>query len=202
VAKGHLAARPWRAVLIGTLVALAGCGAVLASLANRGLSAREDPTAAEVFAARSFRRLATPRAVRDARNPVPFSVPTLTAGRAHFADHCASCHANDGSGNTEMGRGLYPKAPDMRLPGTQSLTDGELFSIIRNGIRLSGMPAWGLGTPGDDLGAWHLVHFIRHLPRITAEELAEMRRLNPRSSAEIAREREVERFLDGKEGRP
>ena len=197
MARERLSSRPWRAVFIGILVALAGCGAFLAWLANRGLSAREEPTAVEAFAARSFRRLATPRAMRDARNPVPLSLPALTAGRAHFADHCASCHANDGSGNTEIGRGLYPKAPDMRLPATQSLTDGELFSIIRNGIRLTGMPAWGSGTSEDDLGTWRLVHFIRQLPRVTAEELTEMRRLNPRSSAEIEREREVERFLAG-----
>jgi mono/diheme cytochrome c family protein len=186
-----------RALFIGILVALAGCGALLAWMANRGLSARDEPTAAEEFAARSFRRLAAPRAVRNLQNPIPQSQEALAAGREHFADHCASCHANDGSGNTAIGRGLYPKAPDMRLQATQSLMDGELFSIIRNGIRLTGMPAWGSGTPEDDLATWKLVHFIRHLPRITAEELAEMRRLNPRSPEEIRREQEIEQFLAG-----
>ena len=62
----------------------------------------------------------------------------IAEGRDHFADHCATCHANDGSGNTEMGRGLYPKAPDMRLPATQNLSDAELFYIIENGVRLTG----------------------------------------------------------------
>lgn len=195
--RGRPASWACRALVIGNLVALAACGTLLAWLTNRGLSAREQPSAVEELAARSFRRLATPRAVRDLRNPVPSSPQVLAAGRAHFADHCASCHANDGSGNTEVGRGLYPKAPDMRLAATQSLTDGELFSIIRNGIRLAGMPAWGSGTPEDDLGTWGLVHFIRHLPRISEEELDEMRQLNPRSPAEIEKEREIERFLAG-----
>ena len=199
--RGRPASWACRALVIGNLVALAACGTLLVWLANRGLSAREEPSAVEAFAARSFRRLATPSALRDARNPVAASPQVLAAGRAHFADHCASCHANDGSGNTEVGRGLYPKAPDMRLAATQSLTDGELFSIIRNGIRLTGMPAWGSGTPGDDLGTWHLVHFIRHLPLVTAEELDEMRQLNPRSPAEIDKERAIERFLAG-EGSP
>ena len=199
--RGRPASWACRALVIGNLVALAACGTLLAWLTNRGLSAREQPSAVEELAARSFRRLATPRAVRDLRNPVPSSPQVLAAGRAHFADHCASCHANDGSGNTEVGRGLYPKAPDMRLAATQSLTDGELFSIIRNGIRLAGMPAWGSGTPEDDLGTWGLVHFIRHLPRISEEELDEMRQLNPRSPAEIEKEREIERFLAG-EGSP
>jgi hypothetical protein len=62
------------------------------------------------------------------------------------------------------------------------------------------MPAWGSGTPGDDLGTWHLVHFIRYLPRVTAEDLAEMRRLNPRSLVEIEKEKAVERFLAGEGG--
>ncbi len=199
--RGRLASWACRALVIGNIVALAACGTLLAWLANRGLSAREEPSAVEAIAARKFRRLATPRAERDRRNPVAPSPQVLAAGRAHFADHCASCHANDGSGNTEIGRGLYPKAPDMRLAATQSLTDGELFSIIRNGIRLTGMPAWGSGTPGDDLGTWHLVHFIRHLPRVTEEELSEMRQLNPRSPAEIEKEHEIERFLAG-EGSP
>ncbi len=42
-----------------------------------------------------------------------------------------------------MGRNMYPPAPDMRLAETQQMTDGELFYIIQNGVRLTGMPAWG-----------------------------------------------------------
>ena len=68
----------------------------------------------------------------------------MTDARAHFADHCAICHANDGSGDTPIGRALWPKAPDMRLRETQDLSDGELFWIIENGIRFTGMPALGL----------------------------------------------------------
>jgi mono/diheme cytochrome c family protein len=116
---------------------------------------------------------------------------------AHYADHCAACHANDGSGETEIGRGLYPKAPDMRLPATQSLTDGELFYIIENGVRLTGMPAWSTGHDDGAEATWHLVHFIRELPRLTPEKIDEMKRLNPRSPAEIQQEIEEEKFLHG-----
>ena len=100
---------------------------------------------------------------------------------AHFADHCAFCHANDGSGSSEIGRGLYPKPPDMRAAATQGLTDGELFYIIENGVRFTGMPAFGTGkedAAGEKL-AWQLVLFIRHLPRITDEEISRMKQLNP-----------------------
>ena len=70
--------------------------------------------------------------LRDARNPFVTS-PKLPArnARIHFADHCAVCHANNGSGDTEIGRNLYPKAPDMRLSGTQDMTDGEIYYAIQ-----------------------------------------------------------------------
>ena len=107
------------------------------------------------------------------------------------------CHANDGSGDTAMGRSLYPRAPDMRGARTQSLTDGELFSIIEGGIRLTGMPGWGTGTPESERESWGLVHFIRRLPRLTPEEIERMEALNPKSSAEWREEEEARRFLDG-----
>ncbi len=86
--------RTCRALLVGVFVALAVCGALLAWLAHRGLSAREEPSALEAWAARSSRQLATPEPVRDARNPVLVSAQVLAQGRAHFADHCATCHAS------------------------------------------------------------------------------------------------------------
>src|SRR5579872_2742011 len=111
--------------------------------AAEGFSARQQPTAVEAALARRMRLLAIPRAAREMANPMPLTAELLTQARHHFADHCAQCHANDGSGNTEMGKNLYPKAPDMRRAATQSLSDGELYFIIHNGIRISGMPAWG-----------------------------------------------------------
>ena len=128
---------------------------------------------------------------------VPASPGALNAGLEHFADHCATCHANNGSGDTEMGHGLYPRAPDMRLPATQSLTDGELFYIIENGVRLTGMPAWGTGAPDGEMESWQLVHFIRQLPRLTQEEIDRMNNLNPKSPAEFSQDEEARRFLAG-----
>jgi len=84
----------------------------------------------------------------------------------------------------------------MRLAATQNLTDGELYYIIRNGIRLTGMPAWGDPNLQEDDGSWQLVLFIRHLPQITPEELREMERLNPKSEAQRAADEEAERFLN------
>lgn len=178
-------------------VGAAAGGYSLASMLRRGLSARDEPSAAEAAAARAFRSWTTPRVMRRATNPIPETPEGLARARAHFADHCALCHANDGSGRTPVGQRLYPRAPDMRLERTQALSDGEIFSIIRNGVRLTGMPAWGAGTPKEDVETWELVRFVRHLPRLTPPEIAAMSALNPKSPAEIEKERDVERFLSG-----
>jgi mono/diheme cytochrome c family protein len=181
-----------------TGAAVAGGGAFVI-LVRRGLSARDEPTAMEVWIARATRRLATPRGVRAARNPMPRTPEVLARARAHFADHCAFCHGNDGRGQTTVGQNLYPKAPDMWLPQTQSLSDGELFYIIENGVRLTGMPAWGERGAHDQAPSWELVHFIRYLPMITPAELQEMKALNPRSRKEFEEEEEVRRFLEGRD---
>ena len=83
---------------------------------------------------------------------------------------------NNGSGDTEMRKHMYPHAPDMRQEGTQNLTDGVLFYIIQNGIRLSGMPSWGSRKSRDEGDSWKLVRLIRHLPNLTIEEEREILR--------------------------
>lgn len=183
------------AVVLALVAALGGAAWII----THGVSARDAPTAMEVTIARAMRHLAVPRADRDRRSPLPASPEALQAGLEHFADHCASCHANNGSGDTPIGRNLYPKAPDMRLAATQNLSDGELFWIIEHGVRLTGMPAWGNGSPEGELLTWQLVQFIRHLPRITEAELQRMEELNPRSPQEIREEDEMQRFLEGGE---
>ena len=186
---------------IALAVALAAAAA-LWYLRTTGLSARSTPSSLEAEVARRVRAWAIPADARERRNPIAPSDEALASGRAHFADHCASCHANDGSGNTEMGRNLFPKSPDMRQAATQQLTDGELFWIIENGIRFTGMPGWSTGTSEGEAATWHLVHFIRHLPNLTAAEIEEMEGMNPRPPAEIRRDIEAERFLAGEEPAP
>jgi mono/diheme cytochrome c family protein len=162
-----------------------------------GLKAAPQPLAFEAAVARQVRRLAISGDDARRTNPVAFTPGVLTDALAHYADHCASCHGNDGSGNTELGRGLFPKAPDMRLPATQQLTDGELFFIIEHGIRFTGMPAWSTGTAAGETASWQLVYAIRHLPRLTAAEMSRMQELTPRSPDAIRQEIEEETFLTG-----
>lgn len=193
-----------RFLCIGALAALAlvllALGAGTAVALRGGISARVEPSELEASLARRARGWVIPRDARSTANPIPASPQVLADARAHFADHCASCHGNDGRGGTELGRNLYPRAPDMRARATQDLTDGELFWIIENGIRFTGMPGWGgAGKPEE---SWKLVHFIRHLPRLAQEELEEMERMNPRSAEEWEELRADEEFLEGKAPAP
>jgi mono/diheme cytochrome c family protein len=155
-----------------------------------------------VTLARSARHLLVPSAARARPNPVRLDDGVLERSRAHFADHCATCHGNDGHGETPYGRSLYPRAPDLTAPGTQGLSDGELFYLIENGVRFSGMPAFATAMPEGERESWELVHFIRHLPRISREELSAMAQLNPVSRSELERELQIEKFLAGEDAVP
>ncbi|MGH9875937.1 MAG: c-type cytochrome, partial [Pyrinomonadaceae bacterium] len=83
-----------------------------------GFSAKMEPHPIEVFLARKIRHLAIPIEKRNAQNPIPLSPDLMKESLAHFADHCATCHANNGSGQTPIGKNVYPKAPDLRLADT------------------------------------------------------------------------------------
>jgi mono/diheme cytochrome c family protein len=181
---------------LSTVALLLLAGGVLL-IGTHGLSAREQPGTLEQWVARQARSLAVPKNARTRENPVPDSPQVQADARAHWADHCAVCHANNGSGDVEMGKHMYPPAPDMRQPETQQMTDGELFFIIQNGIRMTGMPAWGSGSQQDEQDSWKLVRFIRHLPQLTAEEEQEMQALNPKSPDELKEEQEERDFLNG-----
>jgi mono/diheme cytochrome c family protein len=180
-----------------SLLVIQMLAAVVALTRARGFSAREEPTGIERSIARRARSAALPAGARERANPVAKTAEVLAEARAHWADHCASCHANDGSGDTAMGKHMYPPAPDMRKAATQDLSDGELFYIIQNGVRLTGMPSWGGGSDQAGEESWKLVHFIRRLPELTIEERRQMEKLNPKGPEERKEEEEEERFLNG-----
>jgi mono/diheme cytochrome c family protein len=161
-------------VVLGTIVLVLSAALAYRYVQRHGFGANVAPGRVETFLARKARSLATTGEVRRRVNPLQPDELAIAEGRDHFADHCAVCHGNDGSGRTQFGSRMYPPAPDMRAPETQGLTDGELFSIVRNGIRFTGMPAFG----GEDEENWKLVLFIRRLPQISARELELMRDIN------------------------
>lgn len=139
-----------------------------------GLSARAQPSRLEASIARSLRNLATPANAKEQKNPYADKPGSWRLAAEHFQDHCAICHGPDGRGRSPIGQSLFPKAPDMTQSATEQLSDGEIFHVIQNGVRYTGMPAWAAEHSPDE--TWQLVSFIRHIPRLTPEELEEITR--------------------------
>lgn len=160
--------RRWLWSLLGTaiLAAIAYAGVSV----SRGLSTAAEPSGIEKLIARTARNFAIPKKARLEANPFEPTADILKEGRESFVARCAICHAPDGSGQTEVGRNLYPKVPDLRLLQTQNLTDGQIRYIIRNGVRLTGMPGWARPHDEQSDKSWKLVLFIRSLRPLTAEE--------------------------------
>ena len=162
--------RAWKAFLLLCGVALISIVVYGARLIWRGFSTADDPSYLEKVVARAARNLAIPRKARSEANPWNASPGILQDARESFLARCALCHGPDGSGQTGIGRNLYPRVPDLRLPQTQNLTDGQIRYIIRNGVRLTGMPGWAKPHDEQSDDSWKLVLFIRSLCQLTEEE--------------------------------
>ncbi|HET9407701.1 MAG TPA: c-type cytochrome [Candidatus Sulfotelmatobacter sp.] len=161
-----------RRSIFAILVVLIAVGIYAIRIVRHGFNANDEPSYVERIVARAIRNLSIPVSARRAQNPWKSTPENLTAGREAFLARCAMCHGFDGSGVTQVGRGMYPKPPDLRAQQTQQLTDGQIHYILRNGVRLTGMPAWGPHTEPDD-ESWKIVLFIRDLRQPRATEAAE-----------------------------
>jgi mono/diheme cytochrome c family protein len=104
-------------------------------------------------------------------NPLPASEQNLKTGQREFGEHCAVCHGTDGSAHDLLGADFYP--PVARLQkGAPGWSDGELFFIIDNGIRYTGMP--GFGAHHRAATIWRIILWVRHLPHLSAAEKAQI----------------------------
>jgi mono/diheme cytochrome c family protein len=112
----------------------------------------------------------------EAREVGPAAPPGLDdparipMGTEHFAAHCAVCHGAPGVPKGDIANGLYPQPPDLAVTG-KSYSDGELFWILKHGIKMTGMPAWA-DHSDDEL--WATVAFVRKLPGMTQEEYGKL----------------------------
>ncbi|HVJ54331.1 MAG TPA: cytochrome c3 family protein [Aliidongia sp.] len=146
--------------LLAVCVILIGGAALLYELALPGLSsARPEPPQAEVAVATWLLHHSVPDAAKAERDPLGADPADIAAGHDLFQKNCEICHGYDGNGTTQIGSTEFPRAPVLKtlLP---SLTDGEIFYHVRNGIRNTGMPAWSF----PDRQMWQLVRFMRNLP--------------------------------------
>jgi mono/diheme cytochrome c family protein len=154
-------------ILLGFLLVALGAAAVLWT-GSVSVAASSPPGKLEESLARMAIDRAVARRAPKSPNPVGKSPDALRVGLSHYRENCVGCHGASGVDAAEYGQGLNPPAPDLSLPRVQRRTDGELFWIVSNGIRMTGMPAFSPTHKEEEL--WKIVAFVRHLPELSADE--------------------------------
>lgn len=157
---------------VWAIVALAGLLALLVFIAvgwSHGFNSRAEPSNLEGSIAMELHDSSIPDRYEKMQNPLSADHLNLIEAGALYEQHCATCHGNSGNGSTQFKGTMYPRPTDLRSHDTQGMSDGELYYTISNGIRWSGMPAFG--SPGDkDENVWKIVAYVRHLPKLTTSE--------------------------------
>jgi mono/diheme cytochrome c family protein len=135
-----------------------------------GCTANKKPSQVETALANMAKDVVIPIEAENVKNPVPANQQALKRGQQVYLESCALCHGTDGHGEASLGRAMYPPAMDLTSPHVQHWSDAELFWIIQNGVRLTGMPSWKSRVSETD--TWNLVRFIHTLPELNAREAA------------------------------
>jgi mono/diheme cytochrome c family protein len=149
------------ALIVAALVVVAIFG-----LAKIRLDALQEPGHVETFLATLAKHLLVRRSSREGIPPAPTNLPaSIQEGDKLYATDCSMCHGADGRTPTDSGRWMYPRASDLTSPAVQRYSDRELFWIVKNGIRLSGMPAFARVESDEHI--WNLVHYLRTLRQST-----------------------------------
>src|SRR5712692_9137251 len=152
---------------VGLLVVALGLAAVFATGAYN-VAASSPPSKLENRIATFALNKSVGKRAPGGKNPFAASPQVLGEGFAHYKENCVSCHGAPGVDASEAAEGLNPPAPDLTLPRVQARPDGEIFWIVSNGIKMTGMPAFSPTHKPDE--CWKVVAFLRHLPEITEEE--------------------------------
>jgi len=152
---------------VGLLV-VAAAAAVLAASGTYNFAAVNPPGKVETRLATFALNKSVAKRAPAGKNPVAASPELLRQGLAHYKENCVVCHGAPGVDVSELGQGLNPPAPDLTLPRVQARPDGQIFWIVSNGIRMTGMPAFSPTHKQDEI--WQIVAFVRHLEEITPAE--------------------------------
>jgi mono/diheme cytochrome c family protein len=146
-------------------LALGVIGAMLGALLQ-GCTAGKPPSQGETNLANAAKDVTIPLEAGKKTNPLPETDEVVSQGQTVFLGSCAQCHGADGRGDTNIGRNMAPPAMDLTSSHVQHWTDAELFWIVQNGVRLTGMPAWQSSI--SETNTWKLARFIHSLPRLDA----------------------------------
>ena len=132
-----------------------------------GCTAHKQPWSVETALANAAKDVVIPIEAQSLTNPLTSSPEIISAGQQIYGQSCAICHGIDGRGHTDLGRGMYPPAMDLNSPHVQHWKDADLFWIIQNGVRLTGMPSWKSVISDED--TWKLVAFMRALSQTNTQ---------------------------------
>ena len=131
-----------------------------------GCTADKRPSREETNLANAAKDVVIPLEAGKKTNPLPETDEVVSQGQDVFLGSCAQCHGPDGRGDSNIGHNMDPPAMDLRSSHVQHWSDAELFWIIQNGVRLTGMPSWRSSISDND--TWKLARFIHNLPRLDA----------------------------------
>ncbi len=172
-------ARHW--VIAGTLAvaffALIGFAAVIVQAGVYNIAA-DTPHSEPVFwLLKTVRQQSiAARAVNIVVPPDLADAKRISRGAGQYAEMCSGCHLAPGMKRTEISWGLYPRAPELRRGS--DLTPAEEFWVVKHGIKMTGMPAWGVTH--DDAMLWDIVAFLRKLPELTPDQYQALVQSAPR----------------------
>jgi mono/diheme cytochrome c family protein len=160
------AGRRW-SLVTGVLLALLGAVAVAVYAGLYNVAADVPHTQPVYWLFETVRDRSIASRARDIAVPNDLSDPArISSGAGQYAEMCSACHLAPGMERTEVSRGLYPRAPELRRK--TDLTAAEQFWIVKHGVKMTGMPAWGV-THSDKL-LWDVVALLRKLPELTKEQ--------------------------------
>jgi mono/diheme cytochrome c family protein len=157
------------ALVFGVIV----LGLVTAWIGLFNPAASVPPTAIETHLARFVLDRSVARRAPKGPSPLKTDAQVRRDGLAHYKAMCLVCHGAPGIDASEIAEGLNPPAPDLTLGRVQKRTDGEIFWIVQNGIRMTGMPAFG--TTHKDEEIWKIVAFVRRLPALSPDDEKELK---------------------------
>jgi mono/diheme cytochrome c family protein len=160
-------------IILGILLtAVAGVIIIYAGVIN--MAANQKPSTLEKELGETLYEHSMEKRAKKETNPLDVNdKKILTDGLAHYRENCVICHAAPGVESSEIGKGLNPPAPMLDTEDVRDMSDGELYWTIENGIRMTGMPAFGPTHDRDEI--WKIVAFVRHLPQLTADQKAELK---------------------------
>lgn len=148
--------------LIAAIIIVLVLGGAAYCITTFNMSAAQDPGRAETFIANTIREWY----VRRGADKVPASTvannaSSISQGEGLYSMECAQCHGEDGRKPMPIGNAMNPRVPDLSSEDTQEMSDKELFWIIKNGIRFSGMPSFA--DINSDPEIWQITYYVRSL---------------------------------------